>query len=60
MTPWLLHELRIFGAWRANVAGLRPRESRVEGLALPKSVESGKLSLGKTGIRWMSVTILMT
>jgi hypothetical protein len=27
----------------------------VEGLALPKSVESGKLSLNKAGIRWMSV-----
>ena len=26
----------------------------VEGLALPKSVESGKLSLNKAGIRWMS------
>jgi hypothetical protein len=29
--------------------------SRVEGLALPMSVESGNLSFSKTGIRWMSV-----
>ena len=29
--------------------------ARVEGLALPKSVESGKLSVNKAGIRWMSV-----
>jgi hypothetical protein len=27
-------------------------------LALPKSVESGKLSLNKAGIRWMSVKIV--
>jgi hypothetical protein len=26
----------------------------VEGLALPKSVESDKLSLNEAGIRWMS------
>jgi hypothetical protein len=26
---------------------------RVEDLALPKSVESGNLSLNKAGIRWM-------
>jgi hypothetical protein len=27
---------------------------RVEGLALPKSVESGNLSFSRTGIRWTS------
>jgi hypothetical protein len=32
--------------------------AREKGLALPKSVESGKLSLNKAGIRWMSVKIV--
>jgi hypothetical protein len=48
------NKIHIFGARRANVTGLGAREPRVEGLALPKSVESGKLSFSKTGIRWMS------
>jgi hypothetical protein len=29
-------------------------ENPVSRVALPKSVESGKLSFSKTGIRWMS------
>jgi hypothetical protein len=33
---------------------LGAREPPVEGLALPKSLESGSLSFSKTGIRWMS------
>jgi hypothetical protein len=41
-------------ARRANVTGLGAREPRVEGLALPKSVESANLSVSQTGIRWMS------
>jgi hypothetical protein len=41
-----------FGA--PNVARLGAREPRVEGLALPKSVESGNLSFSKTGVRWVS------
>jgi hypothetical protein len=35
--------------------GLWARETRVEGLALPNSVESGTLGVKKAGIRWMSV-----
>jgi hypothetical protein len=31
---------------------------RVEELALPRSVESGTLSLNKVGIRWMSVNVV--
>jgi hypothetical protein len=46
------------GAWRANVTGLGTREPRVDGLALPKSVESGNLSFSKTGIRWMLAKML--
>jgi hypothetical protein len=42
-------------ARRADVTGLGQREPHVEGLALPKSVESGNLSFSKAGIRWMSV-----
>jgi len=38
----------------ANVTGLGAREPRVEGVALPKSSESGNLSLNQVGIRWMS------
>jgi hypothetical protein len=48
------NKIHIFGAFGANITGLGAREPRVEGLALPKSVESGKLSFSKTGIRWMS------
>jgi outer membrane protein assembly factor BamB len=44
-------------ARRADVTGLGAREPRVEGLALPKSVESGNLSFSKTGIRRMSDSI---
>ncbi|MFZ3326095.1 MAG: transposase, partial [Methylocella sp.] len=43
-----------FSALGANVTGLGAREPRVEGLALPKSVECGNLSFSRTGIRWMS------
>jgi hypothetical protein len=39
---------------RADVPGSGAREPRVESLAMPKSVESGKLSVNKVGIRWMS------
>jgi hypothetical protein len=45
------------GARRADVTGFGAREPLVEGvplveeLALPKSVESGKLSVNKAGIR---------
>jgi hypothetical protein len=39
------NKFRIFGAGRADATGLGEREARVEELALPKSVESGKLSL---------------
>jgi hypothetical protein len=39
---------------RADVSGLGAREPRVEGLATPKSVESGKLSVNNAGIRGMS------
>jgi hypothetical protein len=49
LTYWLL-EQRELRAW-ANSS------PRVEGLALPKSVESGSLSFSKNGIRWMSVTL---
>jgi hypothetical protein len=48
------NKIRIFGARRADGA-LGARETRVEGLALPNSVESGTLSVKKAGIRWMSV-----
>ena len=44
----------IFGAQRANVTGGEHESACVEGLALPKSVERGNLSLNKVGIRWMS------
>jgi len=37
------------------VTGLGAREHRVEGLALPKSVESGKLSVNKADIGRMSL-----
>jgi len=43
-----------FSALGANVTGLGAREPRVEGSALPKSVECGNLSFSRTGIRWMS------
>jgi hypothetical protein len=36
-----------FGSRRAEVTGLGAREPRVEGLALPKSVESRNLSVNK-------------
>ena len=39
------NKFRIFGARRADATGLGEREARVDELALPKSVESGKLSL---------------
>jgi hypothetical protein len=39
------NKFRIFGAGHADATGLGEREARVEELALPKSVESGKLSL---------------
>jgi hypothetical protein len=48
------NKIHIFGARRANATGLGAREPRVEGLALPKSVESGNLSFSQTGIQWMS------
>src|SRR5947208_1919534 len=43
-------KIDIFGARRADVTGLGAREPSVEGSALPKSVESGNLSLNKVGI----------
>jgi hypothetical protein len=43
-----------FSALGANVTGLGAGEPRVEGLALPKSVECGNLNFSKTGIRWIS------
>jgi hypothetical protein len=45
------------GARRADVTSLGAREPCIEGSALPKSVESGKLSVNKAGIRWMSVQL---
>ena len=47
------NKIHIFCARRAIMTGLGAREPRVEGLALPKSVGSGNLSLSRTGIRWM-------
>jgi hypothetical protein len=44
------NKIRIFGARRADGA-LGARETRVEGLALPNSVESGTLNVKKAGIR---------
>ena len=44
----------ISGAQGADVTGLGAQEFRCRGFALPKSVESGNLSLNKVGIRWMS------
>jgi hypothetical protein len=38
----------------ADVTGLGAGEPRVEGLALPISVESGKLNVNSASIRWMS------
>jgi len=48
------NQISISGARRANVTGLEAREPRVEELALPKSVESGNLSVNEAVIRWMS------
>jgi hypothetical protein len=48
----------ISGAQGADVTGLGAQEFRCRGFALPKSVESGNLSLNKVGIRWMSVQAL--
>ena len=47
------NEIRISGARRAKCRWLGCTRHRVEGLALPKSVESGKLSLNKVVIRSM-------
>jgi hypothetical protein len=44
------------GARRDGVIGLRTWEPHLEGLALPKSIESGNLSLNKAVIWWMSGT----
>ena len=48
------NKIHIFGARHTNVTGLNAREPRAGELALPKSVESGKLRLDKVCIRWMS------
>jgi hypothetical protein len=48
------NKIRISGARRADVTGLAARRARVEELALPKSVESGNLSVNKVVIRRMS------
>jgi hypothetical protein len=44
------NKIDIFGTRRADVTGLGARGPCVEGSALPKSVESDKLSLNKVGI----------
>jgi hypothetical protein len=49
------NEIRISGARRADVTGVVHGSPRVEDLALPKSVESGNLSVNKAVIRRMSV-----
>ena len=41
------NKIHFFGARRANVAGLGALEPRVEVLELPKSVESGDLSVNQ-------------
>jgi len=51
------NKIDIFGARRADVTDLVHENPCVEGSALPKSVESGKLSLNKVGIGRMSVKI---
>jgi hypothetical protein len=42
------------GARRANVTCLGARNRAFRRIALPKSVESSNLALGKAAIRWMS------
>ncbi len=43
------------GARRADVAGLWHASPHLEGLSLPRSVESGNLSFNKAVIRGMSI-----
>ena len=54
------NEIRVSGAQRVDALAWGARELRVEGLALPKSVESGNLSLNEVGIRWMSASMCVT
>ncbi len=48
-------EIRTSGARRVGVTGFCARVHRVEGLALPKSDESGKLGVNMAGIQRMSL-----
>jgi hypothetical protein len=52
-------KIEFFGARRDEVTALGAWEPPVEPLALPKSVDSGNLSLNKLVIRWMSVNGVM-
>jgi hypothetical protein len=48
------NEIRISGARRAKCRWLGCTRHYVEGLALPRSVESGNLSVNRAVIQWMS------
>ena len=52
------NKISIFGVRRADVTGLRAGTPHVEGLALPKSFESGNLTLAKAVIRRTSAKAL--